>query len=80
MRAQIGKWGNSTAVRIPREIAAAVRLEEGTPVEIEVSGDVLVIRPVQRRYTLEELLDGMTPEAMQDAFDWGPDVGREIVP
>ena len=79
MRAQIGKWGNSAAVRIPREIAAAVRLEEGTPVDIEVSGDALVIRPAQRRYTLAELLEGMTPEAMHEAFDWGPDLGGEIV-
>jgi len=24
-------------------------------------------------------LKGMTPEAMREAFDWGPDKGREIV-
>jgi len=24
-------------------------------------------------------LKGMTPEAMREAFDWGPDRGREIV-
>jgi antitoxin MazE len=24
-------------------------------------------------------LQGMTPEAMREAFDWGPDKGREIV-
>lgn len=33
----------------------------------------------RRRFKLEELLIGMTPEAMRDAFDWGPDIGREIV-
>jgi len=32
----------------------------------------------QRRYTLAELLEGMTPEAMREAFDWGPDPGQEI--
>lgn len=31
------------------------------------------------RYTLKDLLVGMTPEAMRKAFDWGPDVGREVV-
>lgn len=30
-----------------------------------------------RRYTLDELLDGVTPQAMRAAFDWGDDVGRE---
>jgi len=24
-------------------------------------------------------LKGMTPEAMRQAFDWGPDKGREII-
>ena len=35
--------------------------------------------PAPRKYKLAELLDGMTPEAMHDAFDWGPDRGREVV-
>ena len=35
--------------------------------------------PIRNKYDLIELLDGMTPEAMHDAFDWGPDRGREVV-
>lgn len=31
------------------------------------------------RYTLADLLAGMTPEAMAAAFDWGGDRGREHV-
>jgi len=31
------------------------------------------------RYKLEDLLAGMSPQAMREAFDWGADVGREIV-
>jgi antitoxin MazE len=31
------------------------------------------------RDTLDELLVGVTPEAMHAAFDWGPDRGRETV-
>lgn len=31
------------------------------------------------RYSLEELLVGTTPEALREAFEWGPDVGREVV-
>jgi hypothetical protein len=29
------------------------------------------------RYKLEELLRGVTPEAMREAFEWGGDRGRE---
>jgi hypothetical protein len=36
-------------------------------------------RPFLRRYTLQELLVGMSPKAMREAFGWGPDVGREVV-
>jgi antitoxin component of MazEF toxin-antitoxin module len=34
---------------------------------------------VRSDYKLDDLLKGMTPEAMHEAFDWGPERGREIV-
>lgn len=48
-------------------------------VEIAVEGDRIVLMPVRRHYVLVDLLEGVTPEAMHEAFDWGPDRGREIV-
>jgi hypothetical protein len=33
----------------------------------------------RHRYKLEELLVGMSPQAVHEAFDWGADVGRKIV-
>ena len=79
MRTHIAKWGNSLAVRLPRDIAERIGLEVGTPVEIEVEGRTLVLRQAGPRYALAELLAGMTPEAMHEAFDWGPDLGREQI-
>jgi antitoxin component of MazEF toxin-antitoxin module len=40
----------------------------------------LVIRRARRRPTLDELLDQCKPENRPEPIDWGPDVGREIVP
>ena len=54
-------------------------LREGARVEIEAQGDRIVITPARRRYELADLLQGVTPQAMREAFDWGPDKGREIV-
>lgn len=34
---------------------------------------------VAPRYSLDDLLANMTPEAAHAAFDWGDDVGREII-
>ncbi len=79
MKVQVAKWGNSLGVRVPKDIAAKVGLNEGAAVEIEAKGDRIVISPTRRTYTLDELLVGMTPDAMHEAFDWGADVGREAV-
>ena len=79
MQAHIARWGNSLGLRIPKDIAQRVGLREGTRVDIEVEGDRIVLSPARPRYVLAELLKGMTPEAMREAFDWGPDKGREVV-
>jgi antitoxin MazE len=79
MRAHVSRWGNSLGVRIPKEIAGRAGLADGSRVEIALDGDRIVISPPHPRYTLDELLRGMTPEAMHEAFDWGPDRGREAV-
>jgi antitoxin MazE len=78
-RAIVGKWGANIAVRLPRDVAATAGFASGTAVEIEARRGEVVIRCARPRYTLAELLDGATPEAMREAFDWGDDVGREAV-
>jgi antitoxin MazE len=82
-RAIIGRWGQDMAVRIPEEIASAVQLREGDRVEIEAGPDQIVIRRAKPRFTLGEIFAGKTAEAWRalyaNAYDWGPDVGREIV-
>ena len=83
-QATVGRWGKSLAVRIPGEIADAAGLIEGERVQIETQDAEIVIRRAPARFTLEELFRGKTPEEWRalyaDAYDWGPDVGREIVP
>ena len=79
MQVQVSRWGNSLGLRIPKDIAIRAGLREGTRVDIETEGNRIIIAPAQPRYILIDLLKGMTPEAMREAFDWGPDKGREIV-
>jgi antitoxin MazE len=79
MQVQVARWGNSLGLRIPKGIALRVGLREGHRVEVEAQGDRIIISPARPRFVLAELLKGMTPEAMREAFDWGPDKGREIV-
>jgi antitoxin MazE len=73
MRAEIARWGNGLALRLPRPIADRVNITEGTPVEIDVEDEHIVIRPARLRYSLDELLAGITPENIPDeSFDDAP--------
>jgi len=82
-QAIVGKWGKSLAVRIPGEVANAAGVNDGERVEIEARDGDIIIRRAAPRLTLEELFRGKSPqqwrEAYAGAFDWGPDLGREIV-
>ena len=76
------KWGNSLAVRIPKALADAVKAHEGKRAEIKVERGALVLRPIVKpsrrpRYTLEELLSGMTRDNVPQEVDWGPPRGNE---
>jgi antitoxin MazE len=78
-RAIVGRWGANLAVRLPRDAAAAAGFTTGTAVDVEARRGEVVIRAARPRYTLSELLEGSSPEAMREAFQWGDDVGRESV-
>lgn len=79
MRTRIAKWGNSLAVRLPRQVAEAAGLGEGTTVDLEVSDGVVRLAVARPRYTLEELLAQITPENLPtEIFDDGPH-GQELL-
>jgi antitoxin MazE len=79
MQVQITRWGNSLGVRIPKDIAGRAQLKEGSRVEIALKDDHIILSPARPRYRLEDLLKGVSRKAMHEAFDWGPDRGREDV-
>jgi antitoxin MazE len=79
MQVNVAKWGNSLGLRIPKDIAEEAGIRAGSKVEIEAADGRIVISAPKRRYVIADLLKGVTPEAMHEAFDWGPEIGREIV-
>ena len=79
MQVKISWRGNSLGLRIPKDVAIRAGVREGSWVDIETEGDRIIIAPAHARNVLADLLKGMTPEAMREAFDWGPDKGREAV-
>jgi len=52
-------------------------LDEGSKVEVKVSGRNLVLSPASREYSLNELVEGITPKNRHTETDWGSPVGGE---
>ncbi|MGH7549611.1 MAG: AbrB/MazE/SpoVT family DNA-binding domain-containing protein [Gemmatimonadota bacterium] len=79
MRTTIGRWGNSLAVRIPRDLAEEAGLDAGTEVEFSIEGDRLLLAPTaQSRWSLEDLLARVTKENLHEEMNFGPPVGHEV--
>jgi antitoxin component of MazEF toxin-antitoxin module len=79
----IGRWGKNLAIRFPANIAEAASLKDGERVEIAVSKDEVVIRKLPGEPTVEAIFAGKRPQdwraLYRDAYDWGPDRGRERI-
>jgi antitoxin MazE len=79
----VGRWGKNLAIRFPGAIVKAAGLRDGERVEIETHDGEIVIRRAVPHFTLAEHFAGKSPRewraAYAGAFDWGPDVGREVV-
>ena len=79
MLANIAKWGNSRAIRIPKDMALELGLDFGSQVElIAEEGQIRIVPAKRPKYTLEELVAQITPENRHEEIDWGPPVGKEV--
>ena len=79
MEGYIRKWGNSPALRIPVAVMSEAGLEIDTPVRVFVEdGRIVIERSATARYSLEELVDAITPDNVHGEVDFGEPVGKEI--
>ncbi|OPY58033.1 MAG: Antitoxin MazE [Pelotomaculum sp. PtaU1.Bin035] len=76
MQTHVSKWGNSLGIRIPSSLAKKIGLAEGVPVEFQVDDDAIIIR--RKRYSLEMLLSGVTPQNVHGELNTGRAIGREV--
>jgi antitoxin MazE len=69
------KWGNSVGLRFPQDALEALKLGDGSLVEITVKGTWIEVRPYVKTYTLTELLKGAKPHK---EVSWGAPRGGEV--
>ena len=85
MRNAVQKWGNSLGLRIPSAIAQEMNIKRGTPVTLRLADGVLTIRVAMRikrrksKHSLKALIHRMSADNVQPTYDWGADVGEEIL-
>ena len=77
-KAQMSKWGNSLAVRIPKKVAEEANLREGDSLILEVeSTGTIALKAEHAVPTLKELVSRITKENAHSEVDWGGPVGNE---
>ena len=75
---QVQKWGNSLALRIPKQVAKDAHLQEGSKVNVIEESGKIILDPVDRDASLAELLQKVTPENLHSEQDFGEQQGNEI--
>ena len=78
MQTVVKKWGNSLALRLPQALAADLQLADGALVSLTVEDHSLVVRPMRKRFRLEDLLGQMSGKPKHAETDWGKPEGREV--
>lgn len=78
-KAQMSRWGNSLAIRIPRYVAEEAGFHEGNTLVLDVveQGEV-TIKAAERLATIEELVAKITPENLHGEEQWNEPVGAEV--
>jgi len=77
MYTSIQKWGNSSAVRLPKAAMEKAGLQQHDRVEILVQEGSLLITPARRHLTLRERAAGYSGEYRPEEWQTGEIVGKE---
>jgi len=79
MTSKIQKWGNSLAIRIPRNVALETQLKAGYEVDLSVDNGKIVITATKCPiFQLEELLKDITEENIHAEISTANAVGNEV--
>lgn len=78
MTGQVGKWGNSLAVRLPKDMVQELGIKVNDTIDFTIEKGKIVLEVVEDEpsFTLEELLKDY-PDTQEEEVDWGHGVGLE---
>jgi antitoxin MazE len=76
MTVSLKKWGNSLALRIPKDVASSLHVDNNSLMELDVKDGVLTLRP-KKNNLLESLVSQINDENLHKEIDTGRSVGNE---
>lgn len=72
----IKKWGNSLALRIPKDIAQTLHLEKNSTLDLDIKDGALIVKP-HGKTLLESLVSGINNDNVHTEVDTGKAMGNE---
>jgi len=77
----ISKWGNSHAVRLPKELLEQAKITANDKVLISFNGREITMRKVEETKSarLARRFEGFQGDTKCTEDSFGPDVGKEVV-
>jgi antitoxin MazE len=76
---KVQKWGNSLGIRIPSEIAESLAIYQTSEVELSIENNVLLVKPIRKKPTLNDLLSQITDDNRHQVIDYGLVEGKELL-
>lgn len=79
MQANIQKWGNSLAIRIPKILTEETGVSEGSSVEMTLENGKIILKPLHtNKYSLNDLLKKVNKNNLHDEINTNEPLGNEI--
>lgn len=78
MTTTIEKWKNHLAIKIPKELLAALRWHEGAELNICVQDGKLILESSKCGKTIGELFKDYEGDYAPKEIDWGQPTGDEL--
>lgn len=73
--------GGSIAIALPKKLLSTLGLSSGSAVDISVKDGSVIISPLKKKYTLEEMTAGMEMGDLPSDAEWEntPVAGKEML-
>ncbi len=84
MNANLCKWGNSVAIRIPKAILEDLNIDsnniDNVSFHMDVKGNELILKKIQRKTKFELLSERSQGEKVNPTGEihWGNTIGKEV--